>query len=44
MIKICENWLWSASVDTGVFLESTPKAREVRQLAQDIEKRKAKVL
>lgn len=42
MIRICESWLWSASVDICIFIESTSKVREVKQLAQDIEKKENK--
>lgn len=44
MIKIYENWLCSASVDINVFVEITPKMQESKQLAQDVEKRKTKVI
>lgn len=43
MIRICENWLRSLSVDTDVFVDTTPKVREVKELAQDIERGKTKV-
>lgn len=44
MIRICENWLWSSSVEINVFVEITPKIQEIKQLAQDVEKKKTKVI